>query len=231
MMQDTTNQPTQVPPPVTNPLPAQPSQNPKSGINALQHKKKEKGRDVGDSERRSYNLWYDLIAQLVDSDDEEEEEREDKSDGECSGESGEDEAGSEEDNEEGSDEDDDESEEGEGNEDWLSRNRRRCEGQDRRVNNPCGLPLIKPGKKDNGSTPQVLLGRPFLKSGGFKLNYHNEIFTFEVGNTIEIFHLDDSSEPEKKGLHQMWQDKKNKKKKREARKRKKREKEEADKKG
>ncbi|MED6146369.1 hypothetical protein PIB30_033877 [Stylosanthes scabra] len=72
---------------------------------------------------------------------------------------------------------------------------------------------------------------PFLKSGGFKLNYHDEIFTFEVGNTIEIFHFDDSSENEKKGLHQLRHDKKNKKKKREARKRKKREKEEADEKG
>ncbi|MED6157919.1 hypothetical protein PIB30_027972 [Stylosanthes scabra] len=42
MMQDTTNQPTQVPPPVTNPPPTQPSQNPKRGINSLQHKKKKK---------------------------------------------------------------------------------------------------------------------------------------------------------------------------------------------
>ncbi|MED6219640.1 hypothetical protein PIB30_037613 [Stylosanthes scabra] len=90
--------------------------------------------------------------------------------------------------------------------------------------------VIKPGKKDNRGTPQVLLGRPFLKSGGFKLNYDDEIFTFEVGNTKEIFHFDDSSELEKKGLHQLRHDKKNKKKKREARKRKKRENEEADKK-
>ncbi|MED6120916.1 hypothetical protein PIB30_025400, partial [Stylosanthes scabra] len=118
-MQDTTNQPTQVPPLVTNPLPAQPSQNPKNSINALQHKKKKKGRDVGDSEKRSYNLWYDLIAQLADSNDEEEE-SEVKSDEEYSDESGENKVGSEAENEEESDEDDDdESEEEEENEDWL----------------------------------------------------------------------------------------------------------------
>ncbi|MED6221934.1 hypothetical protein PIB30_059517 [Stylosanthes scabra] len=71
---------------------------------------------------------------------------------------------------------------------------------------------------------------PFLKSGGFKLNYHDEIFTFEVGNTIEIFHFDDFSEPEKKGLHQLKNDKKKKKRKRMVKKRRKREEEEADKK-
>ncbi|MED6148313.1 hypothetical protein PIB30_051997 [Stylosanthes scabra] len=71
---------------------------------------------------------------------------------------------------------------------------------------------------------------PFLKSGGFKLNYHDEIFTFEVGNTIEIFHLDNCSEPEKKGLCQLKTDKKRKKEKRMAKKRRKRKEEEADKK-
>ncbi|MED6106919.1 hypothetical protein PIB30_009220 [Stylosanthes scabra] len=65
---------------------------------------------------------------------------------------------------------------------------------------------------------------------GFNLNYHEEIFTFEVGNKIEIFHFDDSPEPEKKGLHQLKIDKKKKKKKRIAKKRRKREEEEADKK-
>ncbi|MED6160622.1 hypothetical protein PIB30_053110 [Stylosanthes scabra] len=318
MMQDTTNQPTQVPPPVTNPLPAQPSQNPKSGINALQHKKNNKGRDVGDSERISYNLWYDLIAQLADSDDEEEE-SEVESDEEYSDEFGEDEVGSEEENEEESDEDDDnESEEEEENEDWLydllvelyEAQEREKENDDsqpeeesdiedeieyveaddqhdktffiatlfnnKRVKeeipakcedpSPClvtckikhavvhagvvsvvriaedvmvgigGLIIpvdfhvIKPGKKDNEGTPQVLLGRPFLKSGGFKMNYHDEIFTFEVGNTIEIFHFDDSSEPKKKGLYQLKNNKKKKNKKRMAKKRRKREEEEADKK-
>ncbi|MED6119709.1 hypothetical protein PIB30_014080 [Stylosanthes scabra] len=69
---DTTSSPAQVSPPAANTLPAQPSQNLKIGINALQHEKKKKGRHVGDEERRSYSL-YDLIAQLANSDDEESE--------------------------------------------------------------------------------------------------------------------------------------------------------------
>ncbi|MED6182942.1 hypothetical protein PIB30_033348 [Stylosanthes scabra] len=85
---------------------------------------------LGDSEKRSYNLWYDLIVQLADSDDKEEE-SEVESDEEYSDEFGEDEVGSEEENEEESDEDDDdESEEEEENEDWLSREgKRKCDSQ------------------------------------------------------------------------------------------------------
>ncbi|MED6111142.1 hypothetical protein PIB30_049788 [Stylosanthes scabra] len=111
-----------------------------------------------------------------------------------------------------------------------SGNRERREGQIGGLIIPADFHVIKPAKKDNGGTPQVLLGRPFLKSGGFKLNYHDEIFTFEVGNTIKIFHFDDFPEPEKKGLHHLKNDKKKKKKKRMAKKRRKREEEEVDKK-
>ncbi|MED6219188.1 hypothetical protein PIB30_033603 [Stylosanthes scabra] len=92
-MQGTTNQPVQAPPLATNPLPAQPPQNPKCSINALQHKKKKKRKDVGESETRSYNLCYESEDDKVDSEEENEEEFDE--------------------------EDDDESEEGEGNEDWL----------------------------------------------------------------------------------------------------------------
>ncbi|MED6116018.1 hypothetical protein PIB30_096166, partial [Stylosanthes scabra] len=53
----------------------------------------------------------------------------------------------------------------------------------------------------------VLLGRPFLKTVRFKLIYHDEIFTFEVGNAIEIFHLPPPPKPQKKGLHQLQQEK------------------------
>ncbi|MED6219279.1 hypothetical protein PIB30_034294 [Stylosanthes scabra] len=113
----------------------------------------------------------------------------------------------------------------------VRENRRRREGQDRRINNPCGLPCNQTRKEGQWRYTASTPGRPFLKSSGFKLNYHDEIFTFEVGNTIEVFHFDDSSKPEKKGIHQLRHDKKNKKKRMEARKRKKREREEADKKG
>ncbi|MED6182589.1 hypothetical protein PIB30_029838, partial [Stylosanthes scabra] len=66
MMQDTTNPPAQVPPPAANTPPAQPSQNLKSGINALQHEKKKRGIDIGDIGKKRYTL-YDLIAQLADA--------------------------------------------------------------------------------------------------------------------------------------------------------------------
>ncbi|MED6182694.1 hypothetical protein PIB30_031115 [Stylosanthes scabra] len=61
--------------------------------------------------------------------------------------------------------------------------------------------------QDKGGKPQVLLERPFLKTAGFKLIYYDEIFTFEVGNVIEIFHLPPPPKPWKKGLHQLQQDK------------------------
>ncbi|MED6185138.1 hypothetical protein PIB30_054127 [Stylosanthes scabra] len=323
MMQDTTSPPAQVPPPAVSTLPAQPSQNLKSDINALQHEKKKRGIDIGDIGKRRYTL-YNLIAQLADSDDEESEV---ESEGGYSDESGEDRVGGEEENEEDSEEDDDESEEEEENGNWLYdllvelyeaqekekesddsqaeeesdvddeieevetdneadktffiatlfNNKRvkeeipaKCEdpgpclvtflgtwttkkteeiftNADASVVSVVGIAkdvnvriggliihadfhVIKPGKKDNGGTPQVLLGRPFLKSGGFKLNYHDEIFTFEVGNTIEIFHFDNCSEPEKKGLRQLKTNKKKKKEKKIAKKRRKRKEEEADKK-
>ncbi|MED6153670.1 hypothetical protein PIB30_104390, partial [Stylosanthes scabra] len=64
-----------------------------------------------------------------------------------------------------------------------------------------------PTKGDKGGKPQVLLGRPFLKTAGFKLIYYDEIFIFKVGNVIEIFHLPPPPKPRKKGLHQLQQDK------------------------
>ncbi|MED6139764.1 hypothetical protein PIB30_086993 [Stylosanthes scabra] len=64
-----------------------------------------------------------------------------------------------------------------------------------------------PNKGNKGGKPQVLLGRPFLKTTGFKLIYYDEIFTFEVGNAIEIFHLPPPPKPWNKGLHQLQHDK------------------------
>ncbi|MED6174436.1 hypothetical protein PIB30_068937 [Stylosanthes scabra] len=42
-------------------------------------------------------------------------------------------------------------------------------------------------RNNNGSNSQVLLGRPFLKTSGFKLNFYDETFSIEVGNIIEMF--------------------------------------------
>ncbi|MED6209381.1 hypothetical protein PIB30_054085 [Stylosanthes scabra] len=71
--------------------------------------------------------------------------------------------------------------------------------------------------------PQVLLGRPFLKTAEFKLIYYDEIFTFSVGNVIEVFHLTLPPKPLKKRIQRLKVDnaekkvrsnpKKNKKKK------------------
>ncbi|MED6183630.1 hypothetical protein PIB30_039470 [Stylosanthes scabra] len=104
-MQDTTS------PSAAYTIPAQPSQNLKSSINALQHETKKKGRHVGDGGKGSYSL-YDFIAQLTDSDDEESEVGYERG---YNDESGEHKVGSEED----SDGDEDESEEEEENGDWL----------------------------------------------------------------------------------------------------------------
>ncbi|MED6113518.1 hypothetical protein PIB30_071554 [Stylosanthes scabra] len=52
---------------------------------------------------------------------------------------------------------------------------------------PADFHVIKTSPSDKGSNPQVLLGRPFLKTASFKLNYYDETFSFEFGNVIEIF--------------------------------------------
>ncbi|MED6194015.1 hypothetical protein PIB30_024461 [Stylosanthes scabra] len=302
VLQGITNQPTQVQPLTPSPLSSQLLQNPKGGINAFQNKKKKKGRDEDKSEKESVNLWYDLLAQLADSDDEEEEESEDESGEEYSDESEDDEYESEEESEEESDEDDDDEseEEGEG-EDWLynllielneAQNREKEDGDseeeeksnkeseienvgdndqndkgktffiatlfnNKRVKEEIPIKCEDPGSclvtyrikhaiireclcdpgacssvmpyeiykflglgplketkeifttadasvvsvKDKGSTPQVLLERPFLKSGGFKLNYYDEI-----GNAMEIFHftaIEGRKEKKKKTLSTM----------------------------
>ncbi|MED6225184.1 hypothetical protein PIB30_091257 [Stylosanthes scabra] len=72
---------------------------------------------------------------------------------------------------------------------------------------PVDFHVIKCAKGEKGGTPQVLLERPFLKTAEFKLIYYDEIFTFSVGNAIEIFHLTQPPKPRKKGLHQLQENK------------------------
>ncbi|MED6222186.1 hypothetical protein PIB30_061920 [Stylosanthes scabra] len=43
-------------------------------------------------------------------------------------------------------------------------------------------------RNSKGSTPQVFLGRPFLKTAGFQLDYIIETFSFRVENAEEILH-------------------------------------------
>ncbi|MED6209980.1 hypothetical protein PIB30_059801 [Stylosanthes scabra] len=47
--------------------------------------------------------------------------------------------------------------------------------------------VIPTPRNNNGCNPQVLLGRPFLKTAGFKLNFNDETFSLEIENAIEIF--------------------------------------------
>ncbi|MED6201305.1 hypothetical protein PIB30_093609, partial [Stylosanthes scabra] len=61
--------------------------------------------------------------------------------------------------------------------------------------------VIVPTKGDKGGRPQVLLGRPFLKIAGFKLQYDDDTFSFSVGKTIETFLVTPPLTPRKKGVH------------------------------
>ncbi|MED6138916.1 hypothetical protein PIB30_079044 [Stylosanthes scabra] len=74
MLQRITNQPNQTQPPSLILLP---SPNLKGGINVIHSKEAEGEED--ENEEGSVSWWYDLLAQLVDSDDEEDEESKDES--------------------------------------------------------------------------------------------------------------------------------------------------------
>ncbi|MED6150404.1 hypothetical protein PIB30_071945 [Stylosanthes scabra] len=63
--------------------------------------------------------------------------------------------------------------------------------------------LLCPQKGIREEDPQVLLGRPFLKTARFKLRYDDDVFTFSVGKTIEVFHITRPPAPRKKGTDQL----------------------------
>ncbi|MED6151074.1 hypothetical protein PIB30_078782 [Stylosanthes scabra] len=77
----------------------------------------------------------------------------------------------------------------------------------RRITIPTDFHVIEPKKGERGGRPQVLLGRPFLKTAEFKLIYYDEIFIFSVGNANEIFRIIPPPKPHKKGIHQLQIDK------------------------
>ncbi|MED6218070.1 hypothetical protein PIB30_023605 [Stylosanthes scabra] len=54
---------------------------------------------------------------------------------------------------------------------------------------PTDFHVIKPTPGEKEGHPQVLLGKPFLKTSGFKLTYDDETFTFSVGKTTETFRV------------------------------------------
>ncbi|MED6184184.1 hypothetical protein PIB30_045073 [Stylosanthes scabra] len=57
-----------------------------------------------------------------------------------------------------------------------------------------------PTKGDKGGRPQVFLGRPFLKTVGFKLQYDDDTFTFSVGKITEIFSVTPPPTPRKESV-------------------------------
>ncbi|MED6209785.1 hypothetical protein PIB30_058058 [Stylosanthes scabra] len=68
---------------------------------------------------------------------------------------------------------------------------------------PTDFHVIRPTEGDKGGRPQVLLGRPFLKTTRFKLQYDDDTFSFSVGKITEIFHVSRPPAPQKKGAHQL----------------------------
>ncbi|MED6121610.1 hypothetical protein PIB30_031827 [Stylosanthes scabra] len=54
---------------------------------------------------------------------------------------------------------------------------------------PADFHILKPTPKEKKGKPQVLLGRPFLKTGGFKQNYHDDTFKFSAEKTTERFQI------------------------------------------
>ncbi|MED6112647.1 hypothetical protein PIB30_063494 [Stylosanthes scabra] len=66
---------------------------------------------------------------------------------------------------------------------------------------PVDFHVIKATKGDKGGTPQVWLGRPFLKTENFQLDYIDE--TLKVGSIKEIFHSAHPTASRKKKAQQM----------------------------
>ncbi|MED6156314.1 hypothetical protein PIB30_013346 [Stylosanthes scabra] len=70
--------------------------------------------------------------------------------------------------------------------------------------------VIRSIRHSKGGTPQVLLGRPTLKTAGFKLDYITNAFSFKVGNVEEVYHPKKPLAVNNKSAHQVQLSKKNK---------------------
>ncbi|MED6214389.1 hypothetical protein PIB30_102518 [Stylosanthes scabra] len=68
---------------------------------------------------------------------------------------------------------------------------------------PTDLYIIRQTEGDKGGRPQVLLGRLFLKTARFKLQYDDDTFFLSVGKITEVFHVTRPPAPRKKGAHQL----------------------------
>ncbi|MED6221584.1 hypothetical protein PIB30_056162 [Stylosanthes scabra] len=72
-----------------------------------------------------------------------------------------------------------------------------------RLTFPTDFHVIRSTRHSIGGTPQVLLGRPTLKTVGFKLNYITNVFSFKVGNMEEVYHPKKPPAMNKKFSHQV----------------------------
>ncbi|MED6225789.1 hypothetical protein PIB30_097049 [Stylosanthes scabra] len=68
---------------------------------------------------------------------------------------------------------------------------------------PADFHVIRSTRHSKGGTPQVLLGRPTLKTAGFKIDYITNAFSFKVGNVEEVHHPKKPPAVNKKFAHQV----------------------------
>ncbi|MED6119901.1 hypothetical protein PIB30_016110 [Stylosanthes scabra] len=68
---------------------------------------------------------------------------------------------------------------------------------------PADFHVIRATRHSKGGTPQVLLGRPTLKTSGFKLDYITNTFFFKVGNIEKVYHPKRPPALKKKFAHQV----------------------------
>ncbi|MED6197844.1 hypothetical protein PIB30_060580 [Stylosanthes scabra] len=68
---------------------------------------------------------------------------------------------------------------------------------------PTDFHVIRSIRHSKGGTPQVLLGKPTLKTAGFKLDYITNAFSFKIGNMEEVYHPKKPPAVNKKFAHQV----------------------------
>ncbi|MED6128256.1 hypothetical protein PIB30_095914 [Stylosanthes scabra] len=68
---------------------------------------------------------------------------------------------------------------------------------------PADFHVTRPTEGDKGGRPQVLLGRLFLKTAIFKLQYDDDTFSLSVGKITEVFHVTCPLAPRKKVTYQL----------------------------
>ncbi|MED6225536.1 hypothetical protein PIB30_094581 [Stylosanthes scabra] len=226
MLQKFTSQQVQPQPPAPSPLPSKPLPSQKGSINVV----RDKGINEDEDEDEDVEWLYELLAKLVDSDGEEDKESEEESDEEDEDESveaeGEEESDKEEDESELAEEEDIDDRD-KGKTFFINTLFKGKKSEEEipikyasivsvigiaenvlvrigELTIPAYFHIIKPTKREKkGGTPQVLLGKRFLKTAEFKLIYYDEIFTFSVGSAIETFHLTPPLNLQKKGIHQL----------------------------